>query len=815
MSRINSFLRAATSPSAHSRAWSLALVLAAAYLAPAHAQWTVPSSVNFGDVVINQNSLPITIFVRNLTGSPQTLTGVHFIFPAPDITVLNDSCTGVLIPDGQSCQYSIRFSPQTLGSQQHWLQFSGTNTPPNVEVLGTGIAPMLSIDPTSVDFGDVLVGETSQPVTLTLRNTSTSGFGNQDAEITAINGPGAPFNIVGGTCPSTPFILEGGFVNHICTVEFEFEPSAVQSYSGDLEVEAVGLTSPLQVPLSGNGISSGTAALAITPNPANFGNQCLGQFQPPEIVTLQNTGTAVLGITSIDSPTSPFLSLAGSCPTPPFNLGAGDSCTREVSFLPLGPGVFNQALNINSSAPGSPHQLNLLGTAEHSVIFLPLSDLDFGQVTIGGLASLGMQVENQSATCAFDIDLPAALGPLPPEFEILPGTCGPGFPVTLNAGDTCILGVEFSPTSLGIVTHANQLGHLASSGSGAYTLAGEGVPSGGVPDVDIAPASWDFGTVALGDTAVSAISVSSVGSANLEIDDLSIVPSGPYFISGGNCTVQTVLMPGESCLLEIEFQPTAAGTFDGEVVLEFNVGTYTVPLTGIGAAGSAQLAITPASIDFGQQCRNELAPPQSVSLESIGSAVLSVSAIDAPSTPFGALPGTNDCPAPPFTLDVGDSCTRTFNFLPVSSGSFSQTLNVTSSDPGSPHQFALLGDALDVLIDGVTDIDFGAVAIGSTAVATMSLLNPSGSCSLEVVMTDAMGPLPPEFGVSPGTCPSFPFILGPGAGCELEFSFSPTVSGPVSHGNMLGTDATAGTVDYVLMGEGDDDPLFHDRFEEP
>lgn len=554
--------------------------------------------------------------------------------------------------------------------------------------------------------------------------------------------------------------------------------------------------------------------LSLSPTMIDFGNRCLGTFGLQETVTLVSTGATVLNVTDFQTPTTPFMSFTGTCTTPPFNLDPGDSCTRDYSFNPLGPGSFSQMLEVASDAPDSPHTLTLQGTAEHSVIFLPVTDFDFGQVAVGSLAWIGMQVQNQSPSCAFDIDLPNALGPLPPEFQILPGTCGPSFPVTILAGDSCTLDVEFSPSSVGPVTHANQLGHMASTGSGSYTLAGEGVPSGGVPDFDVAPSFWDFGTVALGNVVTGAIFVESVGSANLEIDDISIAPSGPFTISGGTCAVQTVLMPGEHCLLEFEFQPTSTGTFDGEILLEFNVGTHTVPLTGIGAS-AGQLTITPAAVDFGQWCLNDMAPPETVTLENTGGAALDVADFDSPSSPFGQLPSPDQCPTPPFSMAVGESCTHSYNFLPVSAGAFSHTMTVDSSDPASPHLIVLEAEAEDVSIQDVGDIDFGVVPVGSIGTAYMSLMNSGPGCDLEIITPNVFGALPSEFDISTGTCPSFPFILGPGDSCELEVTFAPLSLGPVSHANALGTDATAGSRDYTLVGEGGPDPLFHDRFQVP
>lgn len=217
----------------------------------------------------------------------------------------------------------------------------------------------------------------------------------------------------------------------------------------------------------------------------------------------------------------------------------------------------------------------------------------------------------------------------------------------------------------------------------------------------------------------------------------------------------------------------------------------------------AQLGINPAAADFGTLCLNDVAPSQTVTFMNTGATLLTVTSIDTPSPPpFGQLPG--GCATPPFSLGPGDSCTRDYNFLPFSSGTFSAALDVVSSDLTSPHQILLQGEALDAVLQDVTDIDFGAVDIGDTATASLTVANSGANCNFEVFMADALGPLPAEFDIATGTCPSFPFMLGPGNTCNLEVSFTPAARGAVFHANALGTDTSAGSADYTLQGVGAD-----------
>lgn len=324
--------------------------------------------------------------------------------------------------------------------------------------------------------------------------------------------------------------------------------------------------------------------LTLSPGMVDFGQWCLNDLAPPEMVTFINTGGTDLGVTSInpDPPPAPFGQFPGGCPMPPFTLASGDSCTRQYGFFPTADGSFSATLDIDSNDPNSPHTLTLEGAAEHAVI--DVVSINFGPVQVGNTATLMLPITNTGAGCDFEVLMGAAL-PLPPEFDVLPGSCAP-LPRLLSPGDACDLEVNFTPGATGFVSHANELGHDATAGNWNYTLEGTGIGSGG-GQLDVSPALVDFGALAVGQvSAPTTVALSNLGGADLDINSVD-TPGAPFTVAGGSCAPVT-LAPGESCELLYVFEPTAIGTFAVTLSVDSSdpAGPHDFELQGEGVSAS-------------------------------------------------------------------------------------------------------------------------------------------------------------------------------------------------------------------------------------
>src|SRR5207245_44353 len=126
------------------------------------------------------------------------------------------------------------------------------------------------------------------------------------------------------------------------------------------------------------------------------------------------------------------------------------------------------------------------------------------------------------------------------------------FPLTLGAGQSSTLSVQFAPTATGSVSGSLSLVSNAPNSPSTIALSGTGVQ----PQLSVAPPSVSFGNVLVGSTGVQNLTLTNSGSANLTIAQGSVTGAG-FTISG--LTFPLTLAPGQSSSLSVQFAPTATG----------------------------------------------------------------------------------------------------------------------------------------------------------------------------------------------------------------------------------------------------------------
>jgi hypothetical protein len=99
-----------------------------------------------------------------------------------------------------------------------------------------------------------------------------------------------------------------------------------------------------------------------------FATQNIASTSAAQTVTLTNTGTAALNITSLIA--SGDFAVSNNCGA---GLGAGGFCTLDVTFKPSASGTRTGTLTLSSDAPGSPHSISLSGTGQAGTTTLTLS----------------------------------------------------------------------------------------------------------------------------------------------------------------------------------------------------------------------------------------------------------------------------------------------------------------------------------------------------------------------------------------------------------------------------------------------------------
>jgi len=234
---------------------------------------------------------------------------------------------------------------------------AATPQPDAFVVKLSGLAlPVVTLSPTTLNFGSLGVGFTSAPLTVTLTN-------NGDAPLTFTS-----FNVQSdlGPPPWSPVDFTQSndcgaslAAGESCTLTVLFRPTAAGTRTAVLVIVDNAAGSPHWVDLTAVGLAAPVVSLSV--GSLDFGYQPVGSTSAPQPVTLTNAGTAALTISSITAP--PGFAQTNDCGTLPAVLGIGGSCTINVTFTPSAEGFVIDFLSITDDAPGgSPRQVTLFGT---------------------------------------------------------------------------------------------------------------------------------------------------------------------------------------------------------------------------------------------------------------------------------------------------------------------------------------------------------------------------------------------------------------------------------------------------------------------
>jgi hypothetical protein len=251
--------------------------------------------------------------------------------PAGSVTVTSttgESCSGTLAAGVGGCSLSFT----SAGARTLTAAYTGDgnyNGSTSAGVTQTvSAASSLTISPSSVNFGNVYLGLPAfQTVTLkntgstsiTITNVASSKSGNDPDDFIALN-----------LCPAK---LAAG---KSCTILVTFTADGDNySPSGTLIITDSAAGSPQSVPLSGTVINP---KASLSTYSLNFGKQKVGTTSAAQTVTLTNTGTTSLSLTTLNLG-GDFSFATGTTCTSGESLATGASCLINVAFTPTAKGA--------------------------------------------------------------------------------------------------------------------------------------------------------------------------------------------------------------------------------------------------------------------------------------------------------------------------------------------------------------------------------------------------------------------------------------------------------------------------------------------
>ena len=483
----------------------------------------ISGTANLGEVQVGSADTPSTYTIFNQGGTATDALTV--VTSNAQFAIGDDQCTGLSLPPGRSCTFTVTFSPTSAGVETAVLTvLTGGMTRSSLQIQGNGVSsstPSLAVSPASVNFGTVSIGETSPASVVTVTNKGTP----------VVFGPtvtGLGFMIDSTTCVT---------VTTSCTISLKFAPASAGAASGILTV-APGLT----VSLSGVGVPPPSFSVVASAVP----KIALVNQSVPVSVTVTATGVVT---DLLCLPSGADLTPDPANTTCAATIAANTPCVYAFTFKAKTPGdkvdsIVCGSAGVVKTVPVTPTVVTPaslaitpnLGSFSASV-GLTSAAITFNVANIGG-STLG-------------ILSPALGGTNDTDFAITDNKCV----VPLAPLTTCAIQVVFKPAAVGTrgatLTVADA---TAGSTPAIATLNGTGYSQ---PSLAITGAA-NLGTVQVGQ-AGTPVTYTVTNAGGIATGALTVAVGGLEFSIGSDLCTGLSLAASKTCTFTVTFRPTSTG----------------------------------------------------------------------------------------------------------------------------------------------------------------------------------------------------------------------------------------------------------------
>ncbi|MGA9521676.1 MAG: choice-of-anchor D domain-containing protein, partial [Myxococcaceae bacterium] len=338
-------------------------------------------------------------------------------------------------------------------------------------------------------------------------------------------------------------------------------------------------------------------------------------------------------------------------------------------------------------------------------------------------------------------------------------------------------------------------------------------------------ATYDFGTLPLGQTLQKKLIVKNLGGGTLTLLSMErvegnsevsigtdIIDEAPFevrFVPDTNVGAQ------ESVEFDMFFAPktasgaqladeflvklvlTAGGTRDGE-------DTATIVLRGAASAGTCQL---PSSIDFGSVAvGSHGTKPVEIQNGSAADTEANVGAITSDTGDHQAFGFAAGSPSGPFTISAGTTQNVNIEFRPTETRAYAAKVKVRAGSACGEAEITLIGRGVDEVLEWTPpSLDFLYVSPGTESVKRVTFKNRG---SADVELFDVSTTLPSDFAVKgePGADPA-KFVVPGNGERQLPVVCKPTQLGTRSGQLTFRTPIAkqpSGTIQLTCFGGGPD-----------
>jgi hypothetical protein len=404
--------------------------------------------VNFGSVGVGTTATQ-TLHLRNVSSANVKVTNAT-------VSASGFAVSGLTLPQdlapGEGVSFQVQFTPQAAGTDTGMLTVDSdaVDSALNVHLVGNGAQGILTVNPSSVNFGSVAPGATASQTVVV------SNGGSAPINVIQASVSGAGFKMGGLPLP----MLMAGSQSASFTVTFA--PNSPGNATGTLTFTCdCGPTPVMKVPLSGNGWSQ----ISANPNPVSFGSVPDGTTSS-QTIRLTNPGSGTITILK-DSVSGTGFGMSGL--SLPMALSGGQSATFNAQFAPQSPGSVNGSISLSTDVLNAgPVVISMTGTGTGASLALTAnpSSVSFGNVNVGSSSSQSVTFSN-SGNSSVTVQSVSASGK---EFTV----SNTGLPVSLNPGQGVAVNVVFAPNTQGGAQGGLSVTSTASSAP-TVSLSGTGM----------------------------------------------------------------------------------------------------------------------------------------------------------------------------------------------------------------------------------------------------------------------------------------------------------------------------------------------------
>src|SRR5713101_5215748 len=319
--------------------------------------------------------------------------------------------------------------------------------------------------------------------------------------------------------------------------------------------------------------------LSLSSFSLSFQDEGIGGTTPSQQITLANTGSATLNITSI-VPSGDFA--ATTCGS---SLAGGTSCTISVTFTPTAAGARTGTITITDSVASSPQKVTLTGNgvAGLAATVSPPS-LSFGNQTQGTTSAAQSVTLTNTGSATLTINGFSLGGANPSDFALSSTDCKQI--QSLAVGSSCAFAIVFAPLAVANLSATLQILDNSAQSPRNVPLTGVGLAP---PTVALSPTSLNFAAQIVGSkSSGQSVMLTTSGGGTLAISSIS---ASSDFVAGDNCGKSVA--GGANCTITVTFTPRAAGGRAGTLVIVDNAtdSPQMVSLSGLGT----DFSISPAA----------------------------------------------------------------------------------------------------------------------------------------------------------------------------------------------------------------------------